>query len=85
MYLRHSLADMLYPAVISLAGCSSAEPASVSYSIINIKTNIKQFGIKKTTISKKLKRKTHKLGRWLTTPGSIRTSFDSTQLLAAPF
>lgn len=30
------LADMLYPAVISLAGCSSAEPASVSYSKVNL-------------------------------------------------
>jgi len=45
MYLRNNLADMLYPAVISLAGCSSAEPASVSYSIVKIKTNGTQFSI----------------------------------------
>jgi transposase len=37
MYFHHGLADMPYPTVISLAGCSSAAPASVSYSVLKIK------------------------------------------------
>jgi hypothetical protein len=83
MYLRHGLADMLYPAVISLAGCSSAEPASVSYSIIKIRKNVKQFSINSSR-SQKLKEENAPQRRWITTFRSIRTSFDFTQLLAAP-
>jgi hypothetical protein len=52
MYLRNGLADMLYPAVISLAGCSSAVPASVSYSTINIEKKRWTIQYKQLTISK---------------------------------
>ena len=83
MYLRHSLADMLYPAVISLAGCSSAEPASVSYSIIKVKNNVEHFFIIDNDL-KKLKEENAPCKLWATTFRSIRTSFDFIQSLAAP-
>jgi hypothetical protein len=75
---------LLYPTVISLAGCSSAEPDSVSYSDINILTNVKLFGITYTNNLKNLKRKTQKSDGIKLPSGSIRTSFYFKQLLAAP-
>jgi hypothetical protein len=45
MLLYHGPADMLYLAVISLAGCSSAEPASVSYSDINVQKQLLNFSV----------------------------------------
>ena len=49
-YKCQCLADILYLTVISLAGCSSAEPASVSYSEVNLLK--KQIQFYKTKISK---------------------------------